>query len=187
MLKLITQRRHFLTLILLGSFVLAPFTFSKEKNFKNIPRPTQIKAAYLFKFIKYISWPKGIETDSSKPLIIGVVSPGPMYKALLPIHGKEINGKKIIVKEYKKYSDVKYCHILFFNETKRGLNKNIVKELSKIGTLTIGEEKNFIQNGGILNFLKVGKKIRFEINIQSSDKAGLKISSKLLMLSTFTN
>jgi len=49
--------------------------------------------------------------------------------------------------------------------------------------LTVGEVKNFVEGGGIINFVTVKKKIGMEINIDTAQKAGLKISSMLLGVS----
>ena len=57
--------------------------------------------------------------------------------------------------------------------------------LSSIDTrpvLTIGESRNFIHAGGLINFYRKGKKIRFEINAQAARESGFKISSQLLKL-----
>jgi hypothetical protein len=48
--------------------------------------------------------------------------------------------------------------------------------------LTVGETEQFVQDGGIIGFLLAEKKMRFEINLESAEKSGLKISAKLLAL-----
>jgi hypothetical protein len=52
--------------------------------------------------------------------------------------------------------------------------------------LTISEIEGFTQSGGIINFYIEESKIRFEINVGAAEKAGLKISSKLLKLAKIT-
>jgi YfiR/HmsC-like len=47
----------------------------------------------------------------------------------------------------------------------------------------VGDVKNFAKVGGIINFVTVKKKIYMEINIDTAQKAGLKISSMLLGVS----
>jgi hypothetical protein len=46
--------------------------------------------------------------------------------------------------------------------------------------LTVGESDQFIEEGGVINFMKKAGKIRLEINLDASLKAKLEISSKLL-------
>ena len=48
----------------------------------------------------------------------------------------------------------------------------------------MGETEGFAQRGGVINFTKVGDKIRFEINPEAAKRAQLKISSRLLRIAT---
>ena len=49
-------------------------------------------------------------------------------------------------------------------------------------TLTIGETEGFATLGGIINLTVEENKVRFEINLLAANRAGLKISSKLISL-----
>jgi len=60
--------------------------------------------------------------------------------------------------------------------------KDILVSLSKKHILTISDVDSFIEVGGIVQFVTVGRKIKFKINNKSAQKAGIKISSKLLRL-----
>jgi hypothetical protein len=44
----------------------------------------------------------------------------------------------------------------------------------------VGEADDFLEQGGMINFLLVGKNVRFDINRAAVERAGLKISSKLM-------
>ena len=48
--------------------------------------------------------------------------------------------------------------------------------------LTIGESENFIDLGGIINFLIIDGKVRFEIDHEAARRSNLKVSSDLLAL-----
>ena len=50
--------------------------------------------------------------------------------------------------------------------------------------LTIGEEADFIQLGGIIRFYNEENHIRFEINQTAALKSNLKLSVKLLEVAT---
>ena len=50
--------------------------------------------------------------------------------------------------------------------------------------MTVGQTRGFVTKGVIINFVMVDNRIRFEINLNSGEEAGLKISSKLLNLAT---
>ena len=48
--------------------------------------------------------------------------------------------------------------------------------------LTVADTAGFLDHGGIINFVLEGSKVRFEINQEAAERAGIKISSKLLRL-----
>jgi hypothetical protein len=74
------------------------------------------------------------------------------------------------------------CHIVFIPVTEKDQAARIVKSLRGSGTLTVGECEGFAVRGGIINFTLEGGNVRFEINRLAAERAGLKISSRLLNL-----
>jgi hypothetical protein len=46
--------------------------------------------------------------------------------------------------------------------------------------LLVGNAPDFLDRGGMINFVVVNNRIRFDINVKNSHRAGLEISSKLL-------
>ena len=50
--------------------------------------------------------------------------------------------------------------------------------------LTVSDADDFTKQGGIIQLRLVDRKIRFEINVDAAERAGLNISSKLLSLAT---
>ena len=58
----------------------------------------------------------------------------------------------------------------------------IIRKVENDHVLTIGESDNFASNGGAFRFFTEENKMRFEVNTDATDRAKLKISSKLLKL-----
>jgi len=48
--------------------------------------------------------------------------------------------------------------------------------------LTVGEHEHFLDQGGIMRLFLENNRVRFSVNQQSADRAGLQISSRLLRL-----
>jgi len=57
-----------------------------------------------------------------------------------------------------------------------------VRGLKGSSTLTVGEAEGFAVLGGIINLTVEGNKVHFEVNRLAADRAGLRISSRLLSL-----
>jgi YfiR/HmsC-like len=64
---------------------------------------------------------------------------------------------------------------------KKELARNL-EALQGQSVLTVGEDGGFTQFGGIINFVKEDNRVRFEVNVSAAERAGLKISSRLLAL-----
>src|SRR5207248_8271713 len=56
-------------------------------------REYEIKAAYLYNFIKYVVWPSYGDTIS-----IGVLGSDPFGPALAPLNGKTVKGRRLVIK-----------------------------------------------------------------------------------------
>ena len=74
------------------------------------------------------------------------------------------------------------CHILFISSSEEGNLSKILEALKNLSILTVGEMKQFVESGGMINFTLVEDKVRFEINLGSAKKVNLKINPKLLKL-----
>jgi hypothetical protein len=62
----------------------------------------------------------------------------------------------------------------------------LLEELKGRSILTVGESDDFAANGGIINFKLKDARVRIEIDTAAADRAGLRISSKLLSLAEIT-
>ena len=55
-------------------------------------------------------------------------------------------------------------------------------QVSGIEILTVSESPEFPRNGGIINFYVEKQRVRFEIAVPAAERAGIKLSSKLMTL-----
>ena len=143
---------------------------------------SQVKAAFVFNFVKFVEWPAGAFNDEGAPIIVGVVGEAPSTSAIdQTINGKTANGRRLLIKRFPTFKAITHCHILFISSSQRD---NLRQILAAVGpaVLTIGESERFAQMGGIINFTIIDNKLRFEINPAAAEKAGLRISAKLLSL-----
>jgi len=72
--------------------------------------------------------------------------------------------------------------MVFVPVTERDQAAKIIRDLKGSSTLTVGETEGFAGLGGIINLTVEGNNVHFEINQLAAQRAGLKISSKLLSL-----
>ncbi len=142
----------------------------------------QVKAAFLYNFIKFVEWPNEALQDTSNTITIGILGKSPISAALKSIEDKGVKKHKLVIKHFKKHKDLELCHVLFISQSARKSLNEVLEKLQGSSTLTISEVEEFPRFGGMINFIIVESKVRFEINIEAAEKANLKISSKLLRL-----
>ena len=141
----------------------------------------EIKAAFLFNFAKFVEWPVAASDDSSSPVVIGIVGPDP-FGEVLPntVADETVKGRRLKVRHYQPADDLAGCQVLFVSRDQTaGLNE-LLKRASARHILTVSESEDFLRQGGMINFVQVGKNVRFDICKGAVEEAGLKMSSKLL-------
>ena len=149
------------------------------------PQPTeyQLKAAFLYNFAQFIDWPPEAFADDKTPFVFGILGDNPFGSDLERIvAGKKINDRPISVKVFHTAAEAAHCQILFVSNSEKKHFSEIIQSLHGNAVLTVSETDGFIQAGGMINFLLMGGKIRFQINDGPAKTVGLKISSKLLSL-----
>jgi len=149
------------------------------------PRPSeyQLKAAFLYNFAKFIDWPPEVSGDDKASFVIGVLGDNPFGNNLEQIvSGKKINGRPIVVQALQSASAASHCQILFISSSEKNRFTEILQNLRGTAVLTVSDTDQFIESGGMVNFVPEATKIRFEINNEAAKAARLKISSKLLSL-----
>ena len=141
----------------------------------------QVKAVFLFKFIRYVEWPDTKFADADSPIIIGLYGED-AFEGLLQrtVSGKQIHGRKVKVRIVDLEDDLAACDLLFVSDKYSSKLNRILELVRGKPVLTVGEEKRFLEKGGVINFTLKDGKVRLEINLPASQDAHLQISSRLL-------
>jgi hypothetical protein len=143
----------------------------------------QVKAAFIYNFLKFVEWPANKFQDTNSPLVIGVLGKCPISAELEDtVKNRKINGREVIVRTVDTPAAAKSTHLLFVAATEDGRLDAWMPDLVSAGVFTIGESEQFGKSGGIIKFVLEGDKLRFEINMDAADQAGLKISAQLQKL-----
>lgn len=138
-------------------------------------RAEKIKIAYLFHFSQFTEW-------SQKPPVF-------TYCVYEDVHfserlqqayaGKTLGISQIAVQNVNAQSNFDSCQLVYFPAK---IPAEILLQLKQKPILTVGEQKNFFEQG-IIYLFEDNQKIRFFINNSAAANVGLKINSQLLSLS----
>jgi hypothetical protein len=141
---------------------------------------SQIKAAFLLNFPKYVDWPVQV-LASNAPLVIAVLGDDEVSGDLQKLAaGKTVFGHPIEFRRIAVAEEAERCHVLFIGITESRQVSEILNRFRNTSVLTVGQSDEFLEKGGIINFSRRDRKIRLEINLHGAGQANLKVSSKLL-------
>lgn len=142
----------------------------------------RVKAAFLFNFAKFVTWPES--SSSSGPIVFGVV--GPELQDLIDeaVAGKTVQGRTVVVRRLQEGDDLRGCHLLFIGASQERRTKDLLLKLQGTSVLTVGETQHFLREGGVIRFFVEENRVRFQIDTGRAERAGLRISSQLLSLSS---
>jgi hypothetical protein len=141
-----------------------------------------VKAAFLYNFTKFVEWPADAFTGEHSQFKVCVLGEDPFGKSLGVIAGESVAGRRISLLRTGEIKAPEGCHILFISRSERDRLSQVLADLKQEPVLTVGDTGGFLDQGGIINFILEGGKVRFEINQEAAERAGIKISSKLLRL-----
>jgi hypothetical protein len=141
----------------------------------------QIKAGFLYNFTKFVEWPPDSFVDSNVPTVVGVVGDTPITSLVTgAAEGRTVNGRAVIVKQFKLGQDLRGCQILFVSASEEKHMAQILDAIRGSSVLTVSESDGFAESGGVINFFVEGNKVRLEINLEAASRARLKISAKVI-------
>ena len=148
----------------------------------------EIKAAFIYNFTKFVEWPTNAQ-DSKATFDIGVVGAPEIAEALEKVvSGKKVGSRSVAVRQLPDIAGMEAAassiRILFIGPDAVSAMPDIRKILGRLPVLTVGDSEAFWKAGGTIDLLVQNDRMRFRVNLEAAEGAGLKISGKLLALAT---
>jgi hypothetical protein len=144
----------------------------------------QVKSAYIYNFAKFVVWPSKPEAKAAATLTMGVIGRSPISKSLASFVGKGLRGRRIVVTSIKRLEELDSCDLLFVSVSEKGRLHEILAAVGTRPILTVSDIKRFVAAGGMIGFVPVGEKVRFEINQRAALSSNLHLNAQLLKLAT---
>ncbi|MFH1278229.1 MAG: YfiR family protein [Candidatus Eisenbacteria bacterium] len=142
-----------------------------------------LKAAFLYQFTKFITWPAETFASPGDPIRIVVVADDEFGELVeSAVAGRRVGGRPFEVRRLEGLENLPACNILFVCERVEDEYVRSDESIRRPGMLTVGETDRFMRSGGIIRFFVEERKLRFEVNTEAAGRAGLSISSEMLKL-----
>lgn len=147
-----------------------------------------VKAAVAHKITKFVSWPEYAFSDPDAPIRFCVAGNAPIRRALEDLTSHEIHGRTLSVHTVIRPADAPgSCDVLYVSMEGAQDPSAWLDVVAGHPVLTFGETP---ENGGeasIVTMTVHDNKVRFNINVEASERAGLNIGAQLLQLAVLSN
>jgi len=142
-----------------------------------------LKAAIVYKVVKFVSWPDNQANVDSAPLYICLPESDPIASAMDALAGETAHGRAIEIRRLGQVSKVPGdCDILYMSRRESARRRALLTNIADAPVLTIGDSEDFVKAGGIVALEIKQSRVQFAINTNASQRAGLTISAQLLQL-----
>lgn len=166
----------------MGLLVVVCLSFARPASAQSVEE-SQVKAAYLYNFAKFVEWPPEVFRAPDDPVVICVTGDehtGEFLKQA--VSGKKANGRRVEVRLPHSSEELRLCHISFIGFSDEKHVSDALERLRGSSVLTVGQSDQFLRLGGMINLTPTNATIELEIAPKASNAVGLKISSRLLVV-----
>lgn len=141
-----------------------------------------VKAAYLVQFLGYVEWPADHFARADAPFVIGVADADGVFDELQQVlPGRRVAGRPLRAHRVEAADALADVHLLFVGRSLTRLRPSWLATLRQRPVLLVTESSDGpALDGAALNFLLVDGRVRFEASARAAERAGLKLSARLL-------
>lgn len=140
----------------------------------------RVKAAFLYNFAKFVSWPARKLPGSDDPIRFCILASDPLVPALQDaLNGKSIDQHPLLLQLVPRSEDMRACDVAYLGAVDTAKLPAVLTALAGSGALTVYEGEH-TQSAGVVRFYLDERKVRFEINTAAAEREGLTLSSRLL-------
>lgn len=146
------------------------------------PEESEVKAAFIYNFAKFVEWPAEVFESSSAPLKLCVLGHDSVETELRQLEGREAQGHTLRVQAIASPDDARECHILFIAASEVSRQVQIIQGVGSVAVLTVADRRDFTQKGGMIGLYVESQRVQFAVNLAVAQSRGLKLSARLLQL-----
>lgn len=146
-----------------------------------------IKAAYLYNFTRFVSWPDGIP-PGTEPFRVCVIADKTTTAAVeRTMTGETVEGRPVKTVIPNEAGDIKGCQLLFVAGTAEQRAIPMLEAAKDAPVLVVGDGESITAHGGAISFVREDGRVRFDITSRNAHRNGLTISSRLLSVARRTD
>lgn len=145
------------------------------------PTEYDLKAAFVFNFVRFIEWPPQALPPGHEPIVIGILGENPFGEALDAIvKGETINGHAVAVRRMQLRDDLTKCSVLYICRSETSHLGAVLDVVKAHPVVTVSDIDRFAYRGGMIGLVMEQGRVKIQINLDSAMAGQLTISAKLL-------
>jgi len=142
----------------------------------------EVKAAYLYRFLAYVEWPDAAFAWPNAPLVIGVAGNDAVAAELARVVvGRTAHGRPLVARRLAIGDALDGVHVLYVGDVVL-LGTPWLQRARDRPLLIVADGVAALDAGASITFVLVDDRLRFDASLRAIDRAGLRVSSRLLAL-----
>lgn len=139
------------------------------------------KANLICSLARYTEWNSRRHVSPDTPFVIGIYGSDVLSENLREVvQDRRIKGRPVQIIHITAKEQARSCNILFVSNSEAGRLDSILDQVRREGVLTVGESKNFLKAGGVINFVSTPDGIRYEVDLEHAARERLELRGQLL-------
>ncbi|NQD38508.1 YfiR family protein [Permianibacter sp. IMCC34836] len=143
-----------------------------------------LRGVFLRQFTQYVEWPTGHRVLAPDfPFELCVVENSKFAEFLGTLYSKQtIKGKAVRVHALTADSALAQCDLLFLADMPPLTRDALLKRAASQPLLIVSASPGYAEAGTHINLYEEQERLRFEVNLDAAQRAGLTVSSRLLQI-----
>lgn len=163
---------------------LAMFCFSLGAVAQSVGEQ-QVKAAFVYNFIRFVEWPAHRFAAPDQPILVGVLGSDSMVTSLKAlVADRRIGARPIAVAPVGTLVEGELPHVLFVSAARHESFLSLRPLLRDRALLTITDAQPCSTASSHICLQSVGNKLRFEIDMGAADRSQLRVNAQLQQLAS---
>jgi len=140
-----------------------------------------VKAAFVYKFLDYVEWPPAEFVDAQSPFVIGILGSDAMVAELSRLAAnRTVAGRPVEIRGIKRGDPLSSLHVVFVARNEAAQLPPVARLAQAEHVLLVTEVDTAAPPGAMINLVNVDGRIRFDVALEPAEKAGIRLSSRLL-------
>lgn len=141
-----------------------------------------LKAAFVYNFAKFTEWPVDVLPAGAPLVFCSLDDPEVGHALEQAASGQTIADHPVVVWRGRVEKPIGGCHVLYLGRTDGELTAVHLDAVKGLPVLTVGATPDFTKMGGIIRLFVENGRMRFAVNLETAQRANLRLSSAMLKL-----